>query len=156
MRYTKEECEQKANQFLNENIKTINEAINGAKDIIAQRYADDFKSKEVLRNLIQNWGVLEVTPTKEFDKNGLYSNFANINEKIKYIKSHRVLAILRAVNEKQLSIKVEIDENHILDNIKKIQNSTNASSSKELVFDAYKDGFKKTSSSNFKKKLFQT
>ena len=143
MRYTKEECEQKANQFLNENIKTINEAISGAKDIIAQRYADDFKSKEVLRNLIQNWGVLEVTPTKEFDKNGLYSNFANINEKIKYIKSHRVLAILRAVNEKQLSIKVEIDENHILENIKKYKIPTNASSSKELVFDAYKDGLKR-------------
>ena len=143
MRYTKEECEQKANQFLNENIKSINEAINGAKDIIAQRYADDFKSKEVLRNLIQNWGILEVTPTKEFDKNGLYSNFANINEKIKYIKSHRVLAILRAVNEKQLSIKVEIDENHILDNIKKYKIPTNASSSKELVFDAYKDGLKR-------------
>ena len=143
MRYTKEECEQKANQFLNENIKSINEAINGAKDIIAQRYADDFKSKEVLRNLIQNWGVLEVTPTKEFDKNGLYSNFANINEKIKYIKSHRVLAILRAVNEKQLSLKVEIDENHILENIKKYKIPTNASSSKELVFDAYKDGLKR-------------
>ena len=143
MRYTKEECEQKANQFLNENIKSINEAINGAKDIIAQRYADDFKSKEVLRNLIQNWGILEVTPTKEFDKNGLYSNFANINEKIKYIKSHRVLAILRAVNEKQLSIKVEIDENHILENIKKYKIPTNASSSKELVFDAYKDGLKR-------------
>lgn len=143
MRYTKEECEQKANQFLNENIKTINEAINGAKDIIAQRYADDFKSKEVLRNLIQNWGVLEVTPTKEFDKNSLYSNFANINEKIKYIKSHRVLAILRAVNEKQLSLKVEIDENHILENIKKYKIPTNASSSKELVFDAYKDGLKR-------------
>ena len=143
MRYTKEECEQKANQFLNENIKTINEAISGAKDIIAQRYADDFKSKEVLRNLIQNWGVLEVTPTKEFDKNGLYSNFANINEKIKYIKSHRVLAILRAVNEKQLSLKVEIDENHILENIKKYKIPTNASSSKELVFDAYKDGLKR-------------
>ena len=143
MKYTKEECEQKANQFLNENIKTINEAISGAKDIIAQRYADDFKSKEVLRNLIQNWGILEVTPTKEFDKNGLYSNFANINEKIKYIKSHRVLAILRAVNEKQLSLKVEIDENHILDNIKKYKIPTNASSSKELVFDAYKDGLKR-------------
>ena len=119
MRYNKEECEQKANQFLNENITTIDEAINGAKDIIAQRYADDFKSKEVLRNLIQNWGILEISATKDFDKNGVYSNFANTTEKIKYIKSHRVLAILRAVNEKQLNIKIEIDENYILENIKK-------------------------------------
>ncbi|WP_418181056.1 helix-hairpin-helix domain-containing protein [Aliarcobacter lanthieri] len=143
MRYTKEECEQKAKSFLNENVKIVNDAINGAKDIIAQRYADDFKSKEVLRNLIQNWGILEISEGKEFDKNGLYSNFANTTEKIKYIKSHRVLAILRAVNEKQLNIKVEIDENHILENIKKYKIPANASSSKDLVFDAYKDGLKR-------------
>lgn len=143
MRYTKEECEQKAKSFLNENIKTVNEAINGAKDIIAQRYADDFRSKEILRNLIQNWGILDVTAAKEFDKQGVYSNFVNISEKIKYIKSHRVLAILRAVNEKQLSIKVEIDENHILENIKKYKIPSNASSSKELVFDGFKDGLKR-------------
>ena len=46
-------------------------------------------------------------------------------------------------NEKQLSIKVEIDENHILDNIKKYKIPTNASSSKELVFDGFKDGLKR-------------
>ncbi len=50
--------------------------------------------------------------------------------------------------------KVEIDENHILENIKKYKIPTNASSSKELVFDAYKDGLKKTSSSNFKKRSY--
>ncbi|MFW2579815.1 hypothetical protein, partial [Aliarcobacter butzleri] len=65
-----------------------------------QRYADDFKSKEVIRNLIANWGTLEVIATKELDKNGLYTSFVESNEKIKYIKSHRVLAILRGVNEK--------------------------------------------------------
>lgn len=143
MRYTLEECEQKAKQFLNENVKTINDAINGAKDIIAQRYADDFKSKEIIRNLIQNWGILEISKGKEFLETGLYSNFVNTSEKIKYIKSHRVLAILRAVNEKQLNIKVEIDENHILENIKKYKIPTNASSSKELVFESYKDGLKR-------------
>ncbi|RBQ31005.1 RNA-binding protein [Arcobacter sp. FW59] len=143
MRYSIEECEQKAKQFLNENIQSINEAINGAKDIIAQRYADDFKSKEVLRNLIQNWGILEISEGKEFDKNGLYINFVNTSEKIKYIKSHRILAILRATNEKQLNIKVEIDENHILENIKKYKIPVGANSSKDLVFDAYKDGLKR-------------
>ncbi|XPS40290.1 helix-hairpin-helix domain-containing protein [Aliarcobacter butzleri] len=143
MKYSLEEINQKAKQFLNQNITTIDEAINGAKDIIAQRYADDFKSKEVLRNLIANWGTLEVKATKELDKNGLYASFVDSNEKIKYIKSHRVLAILRGVNEKQLSIKVEIDENHILENIKKYKIPTNAESSKELVFEAYKDGLKR-------------
>ncbi len=66
------------------------------------------------------------------------------------------MGILRAVNEKQLSLKVEIDENHILDNIKKYKIPTNASSSKELVFDAYKDGLKRLLLPTLKEKLFQT
>ncbi len=143
MKYDIKQIEQKAKSFLNENIKTIDEAINCAKDIIAQRYADDFKSKEVIRNIISNWGILETKEAKEFDKNGVYSSLANTNEKIKYIKPHRVLAILRAASEKQLSIKIEIDENHILENIKKYKIPTTASSSKDLVFDAYKDGLKR-------------
>ncbi|WP_436967329.1 helix-hairpin-helix domain-containing protein [Aliarcobacter skirrowii] len=143
MRYSKLECEQKAKQFLNKNIKTTQDAISGAKDIIAQRYADDFRSKDIVRNLINNWGILEVTAAKEFDKNGLYASFANKSEKIKYIKPHRVLAILRAVNEKQLNIKVEIDENYILENIKKYKIKSDAQDSKELVFEGFKDGLKR-------------
>lgn len=143
MRYSKLECEQKAKQFLNKNIKTTQDAISGAKDIIAQRYADDFRSKDIVRNLINNWGILEVTAAKEFDKDGLYASFANTSEKIKYIKPHRVLAILRAVNEKQLNIKVEIDENYILENIKKYKIKPDAQDSKELVFEGFKDGLKR-------------
>jgi len=143
MKYSIEEVESKAKQFLNKNIKSIDEAINGAKDIIAQRYADDFKSKEIIRNLISNWGSLDIKEGKQFDKSELYSSFANTKEKLKYIKSHRALAILRADNEKQLSIKIDIDENHILENIKKYKIPNHGSSSKNLVFDAYKDGLKR-------------
>ncbi|MFK2823112.1 Tex-like N-terminal domain-containing protein [Arcobacter sp. YIC-80] len=143
LKYTNDEINQKAKQFLNKNIKSTDDAIQGAKDIIAQRYADDFKSKEIIRNIISNWGSLEVKEAKEFDKNGVYSSFAGQNEKIKYIKAHRTLAILRAVNEKQLSIKVDIDEKHILENIKKYKIPSWANSSKDIVFEAYKDGLKR-------------
>ena len=143
LKYTKDEINQKAKQFTNKNIKSIDDALAGAKDIIAQRYADDFKSKEVLRNLISNWGALEIKEAKEFDKNGVYSNFVGQIEKIKYIKPHRTLAILRAVNEKQLSIKIDIDEKHILENIKKYKIPSWANTSKDIVFDAYKDGLKR-------------
>lgn len=143
MKYDIKELERLAKPFLNKNVKTLEDAINGAKDIIAQRYADDFKSKEVLRNSIENFGTLEINEAKEFDKDGVYSNFANSIEKIKYIKTHRVLAILRAVNEKQLSIKINIDEDYILENIKKYKIPSNALSTKDLVFDAYKDGLKR-------------
>lgn len=143
MKYTQEECEYKAKKFINKNIKTNLEAIKGAKDIIAQRYADDFKSKEVLRNLISNWGTIEIKEGKDYQENGIYSNFVSHVEKIKYIKAHRVLAILRAVNEKQLSIKINIDEEAICENIKKYKIPSWANSSKDIVFDSFKDGLKR-------------
>ncbi|MFA9372703.1 MAG: helix-hairpin-helix domain-containing protein [Poseidonibacter sp.] len=142
-RYSKDEINQKAKNFFNKNIKNIEDAIAGASDIIAQRYADDFRTKEAIRNIITNYAVLETKATKTFDKNGVYANFVDLSEKIKYIKSYRFLAINRAVNEKQLSIKLVVDENHILENIKKYKIPSSANSSKDIVFEAYKDGLKR-------------
>ena len=156
LKYTNEEINQKAKQFTSKSIKSSDDAITGAKDIIAQRYADDFKSKEIIRNLIANWGELQIKEGKEFNKNGVYASFPKKNEKLKYIKSHRVLAILRAVNEKELSIKIDIDENHILENIKKYKIPSWASSSKDIVFDAYKDGLKRLLLPSLKREAINT
>jgi uncharacterized protein len=156
LKYTKDEINQKSRNFINKNVPSTNDAISGAKDIIAQRYADDFKSKEIIRNLILNHGTLEVKIAKEFDKNGLYVNYVDNNEKIKYIKSYRLLAILRAVNEKQLSAKISIDENHILENIKKFKIPSWANSSKDIVFEAYKDGLKRLLLPSLKREVLTT
>ena len=82
-KYSKEEINHKSKNFLNNNITSIKDAIEGAKDIIAQRYADDFKSKEVIRRIIQNYGTLETKATKTFEQNGLYKNYKEVNDKIK-------------------------------------------------------------------------
>ncbi|MDD3054512.1 MAG: Tex-like N-terminal domain-containing protein [Aliarcobacter sp.] len=143
MKYSLDEINQKAKQFINKDVTTIEDAISGASDIIAQRYADDFRTKEVIRNIVLNYGILETKKTKTFNESGVYVSVANVSEKIKYIKSHRFLAINRAVNEKELTIKIEVDENYILENIKKYKIPSSSTSSKELVFEAYKDGLKR-------------
>jgi protein Tex len=143
MKYSLDEINQKAKQFINKEVITVQYAIAGASDIIAQRYADDFRTKEVIRNTVLNYGILETKKTKTFNENGVYVSVANVSEKVKYIKSHRFLAINRAVNEKELTVKIEVDENYILENIKKYKIPSSASSSKELVFEAYKDGLKR-------------
>ncbi len=143
MKYSLEEVNKKAKQFLGKEVVNIEDAISGASDIIAQRYADDFRTKEVIRNIVLNYGILETKKTKTFDENGVYVSVANVSEKVKYIKSHRFLAISRAVNEKELTVKIEVDENYILENIKKYKIPSSAESSKELVFQAYKDGLKR-------------
>ena len=143
MKYSLDEIKQKAKQFLNKEVTSIEDAISGASDIIAQRYADDFRTKEVIRNIVLNYGIIETKKTKTFNESGVYVSVANVSEKIKYIKSHRFLAINRAANEKELTIKIEVDENYILENIKKYKIPATASSSKEIVFEAYKDGLKR-------------
>ena len=143
MKYSLEEINQKAKQFLNKDVESIEDAIQEASDIIAQRYADDFRTKELIRNSVLNYGTLETKKTKTFNANGLYANFADISEKIKYIKSYRFLAILRAVNEKELTLKVEVDEDYMLENIKKYKIPASANTSSKLVFEAYKDGLKR-------------
>ena len=143
MKYSLEEINQKAKQFLNKDVESIEDAIQGASDIIAQRYADDFRTKELIRNSVLNYGTIETKKTKTFNPNGLYTNFADISEKIKYIKSYRFLAILRAVNEKELTLKIEVDEDYMLENIKKYKIPASANTSSKLVFEAYKDGLKR-------------
>lgn len=143
MKYSLDEINQKAKQFINKEVTAIEDVINGASDIIAQRYADDFRTKEVIRNIVLNYGIIETKKTKTFNESGVYVSVANVSEKIKYIKSHRFLAINRAVNEKELTLKIEVDENYILENIKKYKIPSSASSSKEIVFEAYKDGLKR-------------
>ncbi len=156
LKHSTNEINQKARNFLNNKVLSTDDAIKQAQDIIAQRYADDFRSKEIIRNLISNWGEIQIKEGKEFDKSGVYANFANQNEKIKYIKPHRTLAILRAVNEKQLTIKVDIDEKHILENIRKYKIPEWANSSKDIVFDAYKDGLKRLLLPSLKREAINT
>ena len=153
VKYTKDEIDKKAKQFLNNNIKTTKDAISGAKDIIALRYAQDIKTKDILRKNLQNYGLLTTKKTKTFDENGQYKNLANISEKVKWIKSHKILAIFRAVNEKQISIKIEVDEEYLIDGIKKFKIPSYGSSSKEYLLEAYIDGFKRLLLPSLKREL---
>ena len=142
-KYTKQDIKQKAKQFLTKNIDTIEKAIGGAKDIIASRYANDIKTKEILRTNIRNYGKIVTKATKTFDKNGLYKNLAKINTKGLYIKSYQLFAILRGVEQKQLSLKIEIDENYLIQNVKNYILNNNYPDSKEYIYEAYVDGLKR-------------
>lgn len=89
------------------------------------------------------FGILEIKKTKHFHKDGVFKNFADKSEKVAYIPSHRYLAIMRGVNEKELSIKISIDQNRVKEDIARYHIPQNASSSQALLFDAYLDGFKR-------------
>jgi len=153
MKYTKNEIEQKAKKFLNKSVLKIDDAISGAKDIIALRYSQELRTKEGVRKNLENHANIVTKKTKIFDANGVYKNLAEINSKAKYLKSHQLLAILRAVNEKQISLKVVVDEEFLINGIKQYRIPNHAQSSKEFVIEAYVDGLKRLLLPSLKREL---
>ena len=142
-RLSESEFKQEAKRFIKGEIKSVDEAIKGAKDILAERYAEQPREREAIRNSMLRFGNLETKKTKHFDENGTFKNFAGKSEKVAYIPSHRYLAIMRGVKEKELSVKITTDINRIEENIRQYKIPRHASSSKEILFDAYKDGLKR-------------
>ena len=140
---TLEELTCKAEKFVNATLTSVEDAIKGAQDILAERYADEPKERENIRDTMLRFGFLETKATKTFDENGSFKNLALKSEKVAYIPSHRYLAIMRGVNEKELSAKISIDLERVEENIRRSKIPRNAQSSKELLFEAYKDGLKR-------------
>lgn len=133
----------KAKGFVKGKVASVDEAIKGAQDILAERYADQPRERDAIRNTMLRFGLLEVKKAKGFNENGLYTKLAGHSEKVAYIPSHRYLAIMRAVKEKELSVKITVDITRIEENIKAYKIPRHASSSEKLLFEAYKDGLKR-------------
>ena len=59
------------------------------------------------------FGVLETKKTKSFKKDGVYKNLAKVSQRVANIPSHKYLAIMRAVKEKELTVKIREDKERI-------------------------------------------
>ncbi|WP_415405734.1 helix-hairpin-helix domain-containing protein [Sulfurovum sp. CS9] len=137
------EFKAQAKTFVKGKVTSVEDAIKGAQDILAERYADQPREREAIRNSMLRFGSIETKKAKGFNERGLYANFIKHSEKVAYIPSHRYLAIMRGVKEKELLVKVTLDIARIEENIKKYKTPHDALSSKELLFSAYKDGLKR-------------
>ncbi len=142
-RLSEGEFKTEAKKFVKGDVKTLDDAIKGAQDIIAERFSDAAKEREVLRELTLKHGTLEVKAAKGFNEKGVFSKYKTHSEKVAYIPSHRYLAIMRGVHEKELSAKITIDTDRYHDTLYRYKIKRDAGSSKHLLFDAYKDGFKR-------------
>ena len=86
---SKEEFMQKAKQFVRGEVADVAQALRGAQDIVAERYAEHPKERQVLRDMLLRHGILEVKATKNFVENGSFKNYKEHNEKVAFIPSHR-------------------------------------------------------------------
>ena len=151
---SKEKFMSEAKRFVKGDVKDIAMAVRGAQDIVAERYADLPKEREVLRDMIQRHGQIEVKATKTFQENGAYKKYKIHSEKVATIPSHRYLAIKRGEKEKELNVKLRIDTERYLDTLKRYKLKEWMGTSKSILFDAYKDGFKRLLFPSIEREVF--
>ncbi len=132
----------KAEEFVNEEkeVKTAEDALNGAKDIIAERISDDAELRKTLRQTIKDFAMIKTT-LLEKEGNAVYDMYADHSEPVKSIPSHRVLAINRGEKEDCLKVEIVLDETVALNEIEKAyitENSTLKELMQEIIADSYK------------------
>ena len=93
-------------------VKNIKEAIQGAKDIIAEMISDNPEYRKEIKRICYRDGFISTKGTKPEEKSA-YNMYYEFSEKVKYIPSHRILAINRGEKEEFLKVKIEKPEENI-------------------------------------------
>lgn len=109
-----------AKEFINpeKGVETIEDALNGAKDIIAETVADNAEYRKKMKKLCNREAVVTIKATKEGEKSP-YEMYYDFNESLRSLPSHRILAINRGEKEEYLKVKVEKPDEKVIDFIEK-------------------------------------
>ena len=101
-----------AEKYITEEVKTATEAIDGARDIIAEIISDDAATRKKLRNFFFKHGEIVSSYAKgkeEADETKTYGMYAEYSEPVSEIKSHRILALNRGEKEEFLKVSIVVD-----------------------------------------------
>ena len=145
MEFKNRDIKKEAKSFLNDKVASIEEAIEGAKYIIAEAISDNAEYRKYIRENIVKFGIITSKAKKkaqELDQAKTYEMYYDYSEAIKSIKPHRVLAINRGEKEGILSVNIDVDFSYIINYLeKKVIKKSNTSEEiyvKEAILDSYK------------------
>lgn len=132
-----------AKKYINTNIKSANEAIEGAQYIIAEWISEDDKARERTRSTMRKNGIISSKVIKNRKEDAQkYRDYFEFEERINKCPSHRLLAILRGANEGFLRVNLGIDNERMVESIERKYVSHNAPCAK-ILSEAIKDGYKR-------------
>lgn len=132
-----------ANKFVNDKVKNVEEAITGAKYIIAEWISDNASYRKWIRSYFYKNGIISSKIKKNaVDENKVYEMYYDYHEPVKWIKPHRILALNRGEKEKVLMVSIDVNKDEILLFLEKkvIKNDKSfvVDSIKDAIEDAYK------------------
>ena len=89
-------------------VETAEEALQGARDILAEQFSDDADARKKLRELAFRTGVLESKKAK--DEDSVYSMYYDFSQEVRNLPGHRILAVNRGEREEFLKVTIRMDE----------------------------------------------
>jgi uncharacterized protein len=115
LQMTNRPLEEEAKAFLSEEkgVDTVEDAIAGAQDIIAENISDEAEYRTYIREVTMKEGNI-VSKAKEESAESVYEMYYDFSEPVRKMAGHRVLAINRGENEKVLTVKVETNDERVL------------------------------------------
>ena len=135
--------EKLCSKFVNDKVKTTEEAVTGAKYIIAEWISDHAGYRKWIRSYFYKNGVIVSKKKKDaVDEKAIYEMYYDYQETVKSMKPHRILALNRGEKEKVLTVNIEVDKNDILSYLERKvigeKKSFVVSFIKEAIEDSYK------------------
>ncbi|MCI2792320.1 RNA-binding transcriptional accessory protein [Staphylococcus pettenkoferi] len=132
-----------AEAYLNDEVESVEEALQGAQDIIAEQVSDNPKYRQkILKDTYQH-GVITATKKKKAeDEQGTYEMYYDFSEPVKKVANHRILAMNRGEKEKVLNVKIDVDTRGIENFIRKNEASAQTEATPYIV-EAIKDSLKR-------------
>lgn len=112
-----------ARRFINENVKSEEDAIKGALDIIAENVSEDERSRSQLRNAFRRGAIItsKVIKSKaDTDEAAKYSDYFDFSEPLKRCSSHRLLAMRRGEKDGILRVSISADDEECVENLKRL------------------------------------
>ena len=128
-----------AEKYLTEEVTSVEDALQGAKDIIAERVSDNAELRKELRALIENKAFIKCELV-ENENSPTYETYANFKQEVKTIPSHRILAINRGEKEKCLKVEIEVNRELTMAVINKYFKKDNPDTN-ELIEDTLNDAY---------------
>ncbi len=129
-------------KFITDKLKTVEECIEGAKYIIAEWISDNAYYRKQIRNMTYNKGIIKSKKKKDSnDEKKTYEMYYEYEEPVKFVKSHRILALNRCESEKITTVSIIPPKEEIIDFL--ISKNTKESYVKEIVIEAIKDSYKR-------------
>ncbi len=130
-----------AETYLNEQVPSVDDALQGARDIIAEKVNEDTLARNIIRDLFSKKAVLSTKLVKGKEEEGAkYKDYFDWNEDLRKMPSHRILAILRAENEKIIRVDVSADKETALEKLNRLFVKGNNECSKQVEI-AVEEGY---------------